>query len=377
MRTVALVIACSGCLISEPEGTTQQWPPELGGTVENVVAGDLDGNGSTDIVVMMSGTPSQAGLYYLNSDRDLLWETGDPVVSVSRFVPMELVHPVGAIIDARSVPRIYVATGSDKLTVSALANDLTVDESGDSTVPGGGSVWLGLMDFPGAQSHVVISNGSSIDHLVANTVSDRRELPALNSPTWNLAQVATSFPDGAVQRAVVATAGAIYRCAIPTTPGSPFAWEVVRTGAPWLGQTAYDFDGDGREEIIGFDAQAHDICVVDPGAEIIPVTPSCIHLTSTFTGSDIAIFAGTNLSPISTSDILVVQGSSTETNYSLAEDITYSAVTMMVSAAEVRTIPEAGPPRGRTVLARPSPGRGASVITFGSDGTAACVLGPC
>jgi hypothetical protein len=233
------------------------------------------------------------------------------------------------------------------------------------------------MDFPGAQSHVVISNGSSIDHLVANTVSDRRELPALNSPTWNLAQVATSFPDGAVQRAVVATAGAIYRCAIPTTPGSPFAWEVVRTGAPWLGQTAYDFDGDGREEIIGFDAQAHDICVVDPGAEIIPVTPSCIHLTSTFTGSDIAIFAGTNLSPISTSDILVVQGSSTETNYSLAEDITYSAVTMMVSAAEVRTIPEAGPPRGRTVLARPSPGRGASVITFGSDGTAACVLGPC
>ncbi len=380
MRGLALLVACSGCLISEPEGALQSWPPTLGGTVEAVVAGDLDANGSTDVVVMMSGKENQAGLYLLESDIDLMWETGDPVKSFSEFVPMiDLVHPAAAFIEGGAAPRIYIASGTDTLTISSFANNLEFIEYNFTTVAGAGAAWARMIDFPGDMPHVAVSNGSTIEHLLADGLEDPRPLPAPMSPTWNLAQVATSYVDGTNQIAVVATADAIYRCVIPTTPGAMFMWEVVRMGTgTWVGQTAYDFNGDGREEILGLDVQAHKVCVVDPGASVIPVaTPSCIPLGSPFTGTDVTIFAGTNLTMNPGLDILVAQANGNETSYSLAEEVTYIPATMTLMGEMVRTLPVSGPPRGHSVLATPSPGRPASLLTFGTDGTAVCILGPC
>jgi len=374
MRALLLVLL-SGCIIGEPEGTPQGWRPQLGGTVEDVVAGDLDANGVTDIVVMMSGTEAQAGLYLLDGDVDLQWNATDNVLTFSRFVPMPLVRPVGAYFEAAAAPRLYLATGDDVLTVTQLSNTLQELGSTRTTVGGTGTAWVRPITFPGGMAYKAISNGSAIEH-VEPSLGSPRPLPAPESPTWEFAQTVTSYNDGPATIAVVATAEAIYRAAIPTTPGSAFVWEVVRTGAPWLGQTVHDFDGDGRAEIVGFDVAAHRVCVVDVGVATIPVAaPSCIQLSSTFSGVDVTIIAGENLSMDPLDDLLVIQANGTETNYSLADGITYG--NGMIAAMSELAIPFAGPARGHSVIATPGLGIPVSVLTFGADGTAVCALGPC
>ncbi len=379
MRALGLIaIASTGCVIGEPEGKPQTWPPPLGGTVEAVVAGDLDANGSSDIVVMMTGMGEQTGYYMLDSDVDLHWETGTANVprSFSRFVPEDLVHPVAAFIDGAAAPRIYVATGAETLEVIQLANNLTELDRGDSTVPGAGEAWIRPVTFPGAMVHYAVSNGAKIDHLDGALAEPRPVPPPTGTPSWNLAQLTTSYADGANQIAVVATADAVYRCAIPTTPGNPFQWEVVRSGEPWLGQRTFDFDADGREEILGYDAMAHRICVVKVDAATLPVTPSCIALMTPPRGTDVTIIAGENLSQEAGADILVAQATATETAYSLVKEVVYANGTL-TSPMPPQPIPTMGPARGRTVIARPSPGRPYSVLTFGADGSAVCALGPC
>lgn len=370
-----LLLACSGCIIGEPQGAPQWWTPQLGGTVEEVVAGDLDGDGATDIVVMMSGTERQAGLYLIDGDVDLEWNATENVLSFSRFVSMPLVRPVGAYAETGAAPRIYLATGEEVLTVTELSNTLERLEVTETSVGGGGMAWVRPIAFPGGQAHKAISNGSTIEH-VDPMLGSPRPLPAPESPAWEIAQTVTSYSESTTTIVVVATAKTIYRAVIPTTPGSPFAWEVVRTGAPWLGQTAHDFDGDGRAEIVGFDVASHEVCVVDVATSTIPVaTPSCIQLGSTFTGTDVTIIAGQNLSMDPGPDLLVIQASGTETNYSLADDVEYTNGT--ITSVSNLAIPFAGPARGHSVIATPGLGIPVSVLTFGVDGTAVCALGPC
>lgn len=374
---VAIVLATSGCIISDPSGAPQFWPPGLGGTVEAVVSADLDANGSSDVVVLMAGTRSQAGLYLLKSNVDLIWDRGDVFESFSTFVPMELVHPTAAYVDSTVVPRIFVTTGTDTLSLSSLSN--TFNETAFSTtgVIGGGSAWTKPIVFPGNQVHYAVSNGSTIEHLSAE-LEDPRPIPAPMAPTWTLAQTVTSYDSGAGHVAVVATATAIYRCIIPTTPGSPFEWELVRMpGAAWSGQTTLDYDGDGREEIVGFDVMSHRVCAIDPSAASIPITPVCLDMMTTFTGTDVTIVAGQQLSMSAGLDLLVVQASGGETSYSIAEDVQYTSPGTLTSAMLPRALPVTGPPRGRTVLAGPGTGRPLSVLTFGTDGQAVCALGPC
>jgi hypothetical protein len=368
-----LSLATTGCLISEPEGKPTYWPPQLGGTVEAVVGADLDANGSTDIVVFMSGTDSTAGAYYLSGATDLDWGSGDLVKTFSTFVPMDLVHPVAALVQDDAAPQIFVATGADTLSLSSFANNLRETGSGTTDVPGGGTAWLSPITFPGGQQHIAISNGSTVNHATTD-LTDVKMLPPVGASTWNGAQTATSYADGADQVAVMATADTVYRCVIPMMP--PFQWEPVRTGPPWLGQIAYDLDGDGHDEIIGFDPQAHDVCIVDVDAATIPVTPQCIHLAdSTFTGTEVQIFAGINITDNPGLDILVAQATADGTAYSIVEDVTSS--NGVYSYMRTRVPPVGGPGHGKSIIVTEATGMPLSLVTFGTNGAATCVLGPC
>lgn len=376
MRSVCLLsIAATGCIISEPEGAPQFWPPQLGGTVEAVVAGDLDANGSSDIVVMMSGEEQQAGLYLLESDVDLFWDSDDKVRSFSRYVPMDLENPVAAFLDDAAAPRIYVTTGSTVLTLTKLTNNLAVESGGATTILGASNAWIRPITFPGGMQHLAISNGSQIEHVDPSYLS-RPLPPPMGSPSWNLAQTATSYFDGVSQMAVVATAQNVYRVAIPTMPGSPFMWEPLRDdGAQWIGQTAFDLDGDGNDEILGYDAMTHSLCALKIDVETPPAQKSCIALMSTFNGTDVTIIAGANLSQEPGNDILVAQASGSETAYTLVKEVSYINE-FLLTPTMPQAIPKAGPARGHTVLGRPAPGRPYSALTFGTDGTVVCALGP-
>jgi len=375
MRASALLLLCSGCLISEPDGASQAWPPSLGGKVEAVVSGDLDANGSLDVVVMMSGVESQAGLYLLKSNVDLVWDTGNPFRSFSTFIPVPLVHPTAAFIDASVAPRLFVVTGEDTLGITSYANNLNELATGETNVAGGTNAWTKRLVFPGGQVHYAVSNGSTIEHVDGN-LADRHPLPAPMSPTWTQAQTVTSYTDGSDQWAVVATATTIQRCVIPLTMGAQFAWEPVRDeAAMWSGQTTYDFNNDGREEIVGFDVGAHQLCIVDPG---VAGSKACLTLASTWLGTDVTILAGHNISMSPGNDILVVQASGMETRYSLAEDVTYTPGTPgTLTATAQPMIMAKGPAGGRTVVTNPGGGLPVSVLTFGVDGDGLCALGPC
>ncbi len=363
-------------MISAPEGASQSWPPPLGGTVEAVVSGTLDTDDASEIVVVMSGTESQAGMYVLSGGTDLVFNSGDTGVrSFSRFVPTSWKAPIYASYVAGVAPRLLVAHSETKVTVTELSNTLAETASGETSIDGGGAtLWTTFVDFPGAMPHPTASNGSLIDHL-ATDFSDPRPLPAPMSPTWNNAQLATSYTSGSDQVVVVALTNRIVRAALPTTMSAMFAWVDVRADGPaWSGMTAFDLDGDGREEILGVDIAAHELCVVDPGAATVPVTPSCIDLGTTFPGSDVTLLVGHNLSPDPTPDILVAQASATNTQYTLAEDVTYASGAL--GAAMTRSIPVVGPPDGRTVIA--GGGGGPFVaLTFGTDAHVVCALGPC
>ena len=119
MRSVLFIALCSaGCLISAPEGAPQTWPPVLGLEIEAVTSGDLDGNGSLDVVVYSSGTSSQRGMYLLANDKDIV---DGGVRSFSTYVPAEINQPVAAFQTTGAAPSVYVATGTDRLELVQYA----------------------------------------------------------------------------------------------------------------------------------------------------------------------------------------------------------------------------------------------------------------
>lgn len=367
MRLILLTTFGTGCLISAPEGAPQTWPPKLGVTVEAVTSGDLDGNGSQDIVVYSSGSSTQAGMYLITAGKDLV---DNRVSSFSKFVPIEIDHPAAAFQTTDAAPSVYLATTTDKIVLTQYSNILTEKATITTTVPASTSgVWIHPVTFPGDMVHIAVSSGSVIDH-VAATFDDAKPIPAPSGPSWDGAQLATSYASGQDSIVVVAANTTIMRATLPTTMGAMFMYQAVRTGAAWSGQTAFDLDGDGREEIIGFDLQSHQLCVVDPGAASVPVTPACLTVSTSFPGNEVQIFVGT-LTPNATLDVMIAQASATETGYTLVEDIAYTAGSL--TAAMQHPGMTTGPAHGRTVMTGPP----ASLIVFGTDGTAACVHGPC
>lgn len=363
-------------MISAPEGAKQSWPPPLGGTVEAVVAGTLDTDDAPEIVVVMSGTESQAGMYVMTGGTDLVFNSGDTGVrSFSRFVPTAWTAPIAASYIAGVAPRVLVAHSEAKVTITELSNTLAEVASGETSIDGGGAtLWTTFLDFPGDMEHPTASNGSLIDHL-GTTFEDPRPLPPPMSPTWDGAQLALSYMTGSDQVVVVALANKIIRATLPTTPGAMFSWADVRADGPaWSGLTAFDLDGDGRDEILGLDLASHELCVVDPGAATIPVPTSCLQLSTAFAGTEVTLLLGHNLSPGPANDILVAQSGAVDTRYTLVEDVTYASGAL--GAASTMGIATSGPPHGRTVIA----GGGGDpfvALTFGTDAHVVCALGPC
>jgi hypothetical protein len=384
MRGAALLLVASGCIISEPEGAPQTWPPSLGLTVQAVTSGDLDGNGSTDIVVYASGKDSQAGMYLLTGGKDLGGGSSKPVRSFSTFVPARLQPTTAALQVGGIAPTIYVATAQDngededpgdKIEIKQYSNVLTEKAKVTSTVPTGNAVlWLHMINFPGNMPHVGVSNGATIDHSPAG-LNDVKPIPPPGSPTWDIAQLATSYPSDMDQIVVVATPTQIQRATLPTTAGAMFAWTVVRNGPAWVGQTSVDLDGDGREEIVGLDLMGKQLCVVDPGAATVPVTPVCLSVPMLTPASEVTLHVGTNITMNAGPDILIAQATGSETQFQLVEDYTYTPGTLI--STTIHPVGVGGPAHGRTVIANSGPGTPNSVLVFGTDGAVGCVMGPC
>jgi hypothetical protein len=372
MKALLALATLPACFIEAPSGAELTWPPPLGLTVEAVAAGDLDSNGSTDLVVLGSGAKQQAGLYLLTGGRDLLLQTGaTPAKSFSRFVPYDTATPSAALYAS---PTLYVATGSVTAELIAFSNVLDETASVATTVTQTTSrLWIERVAFPGGNVHTAVSNGATIDH--SRDLTDVRAVPAPGSPTWNSAQAVTSYASGADQIAVVADSQTIQRSPLPGPTTMQFSWSIVRQGASWVGQTAIDLDNDMRDEIVGFDPATKQLCVVAPSAATLPVTPACIATNAMSPATDVTLFVGTNFTMNAAPDLVIMQTGSVDTRFTVLEDYTFTGGAL--ASAMIRPLQTAGGPNARAVAITAAPGMPHALVMFGRDGVATCVIGPC
>jgi hypothetical protein len=372
MKALIVLATLPACFIEAPSGAELAWPPPLGLTVEAVVAGDLDSNGATDIVVLGSGARQQAGMYVLTGGRDLVLQTGaTPAKSFSRFVPHDIGSPSAALYVA---PTFYVATGTVNAELTAFSNVLDETASVTTTVTQTSSrLWIEPVAFPGGNIHITVSNGATIDH--SRDMTEVRAIPAPGSPTWNGAQTVTSYASGLDQIAVVADSQTIQRSALPGPGTMQFAWSIVRQGASWVGQTAIDLDNDMREEIVGFDPATKQLCVVVPSAATLPATPGCIPTNAMSPATDVTLFVGTNFTMNPAPDLVIMQTGSTDTRFTVIEDYTFTGGA--IASTMIRPLQTAGSPNARAVAITNAPGTPHALVMFGRDGAATCVIGPC
>jgi hypothetical protein len=368
--TIAGVLAASGCF-DAPTGAPQTWPPPLRVRVEAVTAGDLDRDGTPEVVVYASGTSEQAGMYLLRGGTDLVLGTQRPVRSFSTFLPLELTTPVGALQTGGLPPRVYALYNGDPL-VYLGATDAALSPIDTERVTGlsvGGMLWVRAVAFPGGATRIALSNGAEILHATPE-LTDLVEIPPPQGDAWPLAQTITSYADGNARVIVVATPERIVRATIPSAGGG-YAWSEVRAGAPWVGQTAFDLDGDGRDEILGFDPSTRSLCVVDVVAGPAP----CFDLGTSFSGTTVTISAGHGLTASPGPDLVVVQAGPSDTRVTLVEDYSFTPTELVAMAKHELAI--LAPPHGMPVVVRAGIGQPDVLLLFDREGGVTCAHGPC
>lgn len=349
------LVACSGCF--GDDGELRLWPPPRGITVQAVAAGDLDGDDTTDLVVVAADTPPRTGVYLI-AGRDIATGDGRPRM-YSTFVPRAFGIPTAATI---SGGRAFAATAANTIELASFDAALAEEHALSTGLPPDG-LWVQTVDL--GEPRVVIGNASAIAHLSLD-LADAGDLLG-PSGTWERPRLVTSRDAGPGRTVVVATETGIVRAPLLY----PLAWTEVRAGPAWLGQIAVDLDGDGRAEIVGFDPSTSSVCAVDPEAS---APPSCLHVNGATADTEVTIIADTNLTSNPGLDILIAQASGAETSFALVED--YSFAPGALTAAMTRGAGVVGLAHGRTVVVT-SPGRPDAVLVFGTDGAIACVLGAC
>jgi hypothetical protein len=364
MRAAVILVAAAGCL-SAPTGLDQAWPPPRGIAVEAVVAADLDGDATPELLVLASGTSHEAGIYRIEGNRDLDLGTPALVRGFSTFAPLPLVHPSAVVATATGV---FEATATnDKIEIQALTNALApVGQRFDAGFSSGNTVlWLRAATFPGDMPRIVASNGSLVTH-VAPDGSDSRMIPPPSGATWSTAEVATTYSIAGEPHLVVATPGEIWDS--PLTGGA-FAWTNRRSGAAWLGQIAVDLDGDGRDEIVGFDPAAHAACMFD----VVAAAPQCAQLFTTWPGTEVTIAVG-QLDAGPGLDLAIAQATEVDTGLSVLSDFVVQPGSFagMIAPASSTSLGH-----GRLVVVNAGPGTPDSALVVGDDGKVECVAGGC
>ncbi len=296
MRAAVCSILLAGCLKS-PDGKPQSWPPPDGiPAIESVVAADLDGDDIDDLAVIAAGPAAEGGgVYLIRGGTDIDPAADPPILSFSLVAPLDLEAPLTALaldidIATAGVDLVIAHTDGSNTRLATLRG---ADLGGLGNIPSGLApaapgqpLWLRMVAFPGGQPRLVIAAGADVNHmapeaLTGTTTPAPTIFPAPPpGPGWVEPQLALTFDPGTGTEAVVATTTTAMRSPIPTEPPptGTFSWTALRDGPAWIGQTVTDLDGDGTEEILGFDPSGSDpgqICgvVVDDTQPLCLTTP--------------------------------------------------------------------------------------------------------
>jgi hypothetical protein len=382
MRTARLIslFALPACL-SGPDGIARSWPPPLTTLdVAAIAAGDLDGDGAPDLIVVSAGTAAAgAGVYLLRGGADLHPADATPLSSFSAYRALPTVRaPASAqivSIGGTATALIAYSTGTEVQLTALRGGDLAIagDHATGLTLAVGDRVWVHTIPFPGNQPHLAIGVGDQLRHVdaaaaVTTGLLNPNQLPPPAGGSWSHPQLADSYTSGSDQIAFVASDTSIDRTAIPTAPPPTgmFTWVRTRSGAAWTGQVTADLDGNGRADVLGFAPAAGgpgQLCASDPSSTgAAPCTPTML------AAADAQVLTAT-LDATPATDALLVSRGSGATTVAAVLDLAFNGTTLTgTSAGTPLTTAITG---GTAALIRT--GNVDGVLIVDADGRAICV----
>jgi hypothetical protein len=372
MRALAVLLVVTAACLSGPTGAPRSWPPPLATTdVAAIAAGDLDGDGTSDVIVLVAGTADTgAGAYFLKGGVDVHASAAAPLATFTGYTPLDEVDAPAAAVavtigGTRSVVLAYSAHSQLQLTrLDGAALAIKGDGSTEIATTAQDPVWLVPMAFPGNQLRLALGIGDDLRHLDPSALSGTTATVQLIPPpgaSWSSPAIATSYTSGSDTIAVIASAASIDRSTIPTQPPPQgmFTWANVRTGTAWTGQAVFDL-GNGRADVIGYDATGAQVCAIDPGGGggAPPCTPSAIAGDAIVPGA----FGGA-----AAPDLAIVHTGGGGAQVQFLGDVTFSSSSFTAATTtQPQTTTVAG--AGAHAVAY-----GGGVLLVGADGSAACV----
>jgi hypothetical protein len=359
---ILLALALAAC--ADPTGLAQTWPPSRGIVVEAIVAGDLDADGATDLLLYGSGDSHQAGIYRIEGS-ELALGDAQPVHSFTTFAPLPFGHPsAGTAVDVGGMAKVFAAYYAPAIHVGAYDATLAMTATLPADLPAGNAtLWMRPLVVPNDQPRLAVSNGTRIQQSALDG-SDAHPLLSPVGQAWSDAAVATTFAQGANVDVVVATPTQVFTALAPDTNTSNLTWATVRDGPVWVGQVALDL-GATHDFIVGLDLAQGAVCAIDPNGG----QPVCLALGSVSSNVEVGIVQVRTALGYT---LVITQSDSATTEVKVVESVVASQVdlTGTVTAHAPVAVGHARP-----VVVTTGAGATTSVLVVGRDGSIGCAVG--
>lgn len=258
---------------------SRPWPSSI--MITAATAGDIDGDGNTDLLLsghLREDDERTDRLYVVDGKRDL--DLASKGILVSYSAQAKLSHSLGLLlITELDTPLVIVAEAIDNgdgvpiTFIRALKSSDLEEVWAESTTDTPTLVSMQLIHHH-SDAWLYVGVGARLLRIPAASIPYGGHLESVQPPAtlteWPNPVYVASTPMG--NDITVATSDAIFTAPDASRIVST-SWEVVRQGPVWPAQTVTDIDLDGKEEIIGLDTIAAQLCAVATAPILIGCTP--------------------------------------------------------------------------------------------------------
>ena len=323
MRVFAILSVCCAC--GTQGSADHTWPPYT--SLPALASGDVDGDGFTDLFAL-----SDTRTYEVLGGVDIGPHPA-PIGSYSEAFDARGAARAAIVVTSSARDVLVTARSRDDIGMLDIEvrRDVGLVKTSAFSIPFDGTeVWLSS-----GQGLVLIGAGGTVWLIDAADLQSSKPSPIEIPPPiggWGRTKLAMAYALGADRFIVVSSDTAAFRARLPED-WSSFAWEPIRQGVAWLGQTAVDINRDGRPELVGLDAGAPpNLCSLELETQAV----RCIRMTSNETYADVTILGG-SFDALTRTDFLVVHSRPTGQDYDVFGDVRFGSTTLTLAATTAGT----------------------------------------